>query len=241
MHFKYNGYKGAKELEVENYAVPARYRKLAEHIPSSEDVLRIADAAASHRDRAVFLCMYTSGIRESTIRALRYKDIKDDLDKETIFVPIYPEMKNVVHKACKNNIPYYTFFDKLSTEALKSYLRDRETKYGKIEDDEVLFPPDPRGSRRKIEEAKRSPLAKNELNKMLHKAARNAGIKEWQKIHAHCLRKSFEAAVKGRRPDGSMMAEKDQVVHSRSSSSWLRGSLLWFWGLSRGLCSELRP
>jgi site-specific recombinase XerC len=117
MHFKWNGFKGDKELEIETYAVPARYRKLPEHIPSSEEVLRMADAAPSPRDRAVILCMYTSGIRESTIRAIKYKDIKADLGSDTIFVPIYPEMKKVVHKTCKNNIPYYTFFDPLSTEA----------------------------------------------------------------------------------------------------------------------------
>jgi integrase len=210
MHFKKNGYRGAKELEIETYAVPARYRKLPEHIPSSEEILKIADAAPSTRDRAIILCLYTSGIRESTLRALRYKDVKEDLGGDTVFVPVYPEMKKIVNKACKNNVPYYTFFDGLSVQALKAYLRERETKYGPIEEDEVLFPPDARASRRKIEEAKRHPLAKNELNKMLHKAARNAGINEWQYIHAHCLRKSFEEVLRSRMPDGRILADKVQ-------------------------------
>jgi site-specific recombinase XerC len=81
MHFRWNGFKAGKELEIETYAVPARYRKLPEHIPSSEEILSIADAAPSPRDRAIILCLYTSGIRESTLRAIRYKDIKADLGK----------------------------------------------------------------------------------------------------------------------------------------------------------------
>ncbi len=129
LHFRKNGFKGERALDIEVYSVPARYRKAPEHIPSSEEILRMADAALSVRDRAIILCVYTSGLRDSTMRALRYGDVKEDLDKDTILVPVYPEMKRVLHKACKNNIPYLTFFDPLSTAALKSYLRDRERRF----------------------------------------------------------------------------------------------------------------
>src|SRR5207244_6120076 len=91
--------------------------------------------------RLIVIWLSTSGLRCSNVRALKYGDAKEDLDKDTILVPVYPEMKRVLHKACKNNIPYFTFFDPLSTAALKSYLRDRERRFGQIEDDEILFPP----------------------------------------------------------------------------------------------------
>jgi site-specific recombinase XerC len=71
MHFKKNGYRGPRELEIEVYPVPARYRKMLEYIPNSAEVLAMADSAKSVRDMAMILCMYTSGLRESTVKALR--------------------------------------------------------------------------------------------------------------------------------------------------------------------------
>ncbi|MGA2664457.1 MAG: site-specific integrase [Nitrososphaerales archaeon] len=209
MHFKKNGYRGAKELEVEVYPVPARYRKMLEYIPNSGEILSMADGAKSLRDRAMVLCMYTSGLRESTVKALRYKDVKHDLSSETILVPVYPEMKRIHHKACKNNIPYYTFFDHLSSESLKAYLRSREAAFGPIEDEEILFAPDARASHVRHEKARFKPLAKMEVNRIVKNAARNAALKEWKNVHPHCLRKSFEEALRRRRPDGSMMNEKE--------------------------------
>ena len=209
MHFKKNGYRGAKDLEIEVYPVPARYRKMLEYIPNSAEILAMADSAKSVRDRAIVLCTYTSGLRESTVKALRYKDVKHDLSSDVVLIPVYPEMKRIHHKACKNNIPYYTFFDAISTTALKSYLRSRETSFGPIGDEEILFAPDARASHVAHDLAKFKPLAKMEINRIVKNAARNAGLKEWQNIHPHSLRKSFEEALRRRRPDGSMMNEKE--------------------------------
>ncbi|HVC26661.1 MAG TPA: tyrosine-type recombinase/integrase [Nitrososphaerales archaeon] len=210
LHFRKNGFKGERALDIEVYSVPARYRKVPEHIPSSEEVLRMADAALSVRDRAVILCVYTSGLRDSTFRALRYKDVKEDLGNDTVLVPVYPEMKRVIDRACKNNIPYFTFFDPLSTEALRAYLRDRERRFGPIGDEEVLFPPGAGASHLARYRSRVKPLGDVDLGRVMKKAAQNAGIKEWKQIHPHALRKSFEEGVKRRRPDGTMMGEKDQ-------------------------------
>ncbi len=211
LHFSKNGFKRERELEIETYHVPARYRKAPEYIPNSGEVLRMADAALSPRDRAMILCLYTSGLRHKTLLALRYKDVKHDLKNDIVLVPVYPEMKKVVPNACKNNIPYYTFFDPLSTEALRAYLRGREDGFGPIGDEETLFHPDPQRAGIKRDVARFKPLNKNELkDHILKRAARSAGIEEWKGVHPHCLRKSFEEAVRTRRPDGSMMGEKDQ-------------------------------
>ncbi|MDV3292662.1 MAG: tyrosine-type recombinase/integrase [Nitrososphaerales archaeon] len=210
LHFRKNGFKGDSALDIEVYSVPARYRKAPEHIPSSEEILRMADAALSVRDRAMILCLYTSGLRDSTLRALRYGDVNEDLDKDTVLVPVYPEMKRVLNKACKNNIPYFTFFDALSAGALKSYLRDRERRFGKIGDEEILFPPGAGASHMARHRSRLKPLGDVDVNRVLKQAAQNAGMKEWRAVHPHALRKSFEEAVKRRRPDGTMMGEKDQ-------------------------------
>ncbi len=80
---------------METYHVPARYRKAPEYIPNSSEVLRMADAALSPRDRAMILCLYTSGLRHKTLPALRYKDVKHELKNGIVLVPVYPEMKEV--------------------------------------------------------------------------------------------------------------------------------------------------
>jgi len=210
LHFKKNGFKGDRALDIEVYSVPARYRKVLEHIPNSDEILRMDDAALSVRDRAMILCAYTSGLRDSTFRALRCKDVKEDLGNDTVLVPVYPEMKKVLDKACKNNIPYFTFFDALSTEALRSYLRDRERRFGPIEDEEVLFPPGAGASHLARYRSRLRLLGDADFGRIVKKAARNAGMKEWRAVHPHALRKSFEEGVKRRRPDGTMMGEKDQ-------------------------------
>ncbi len=209
MHFKKNGYRGAKELEIEVYPVPARYRKMLEYIPSSAEILSMADSAKSLRDRAIILCMYTSGLRESTVKALRYKDVAHDITSDIILVPVYPEMKRIHHKACKNNIPYYTFFDAISTESLKSYLRSREARFGPIGEEEILFAPNVGASHVPHDVAKFKAMAKMEINRIVKNSARNAGLKEWKNVHPHSLRKSFEEALRRRKPDGSMMNEKE--------------------------------
>ena len=99
MHFKRNGFRGHRELEIEVYPVPARYRKMLEYIPPPPRCSRWR-TAKSVRDRAMILCMYTSGLRESTVKAFRYKDVKHDLSSDVILVPVYPEMKRIHHKAC---------------------------------------------------------------------------------------------------------------------------------------------
>jgi hypothetical protein len=47
MHFNKNGYRGDKELEIEVYPVPARYRKMLEYIPTSAEILARRPARAS--------------------------------------------------------------------------------------------------------------------------------------------------------------------------------------------------
>ncbi|MGA2200039.1 MAG: hypothetical protein ABSG45_08890 [Nitrososphaerales archaeon] len=66
-HFSKDGFRRERELEIETYHVLARYRKALEYIPNSGEVLRMADAALSPRDRAMILCLYTSGLRHKTL------------------------------------------------------------------------------------------------------------------------------------------------------------------------------
>ena len=121
--FRVNGFKNSRELEVERYFQPSRYMKREEYIPTPEEVYRMAYASGSVRNRALILALYTSGLRNSTLRALLYRDVKEELEAglDIIKVPVYPEMKKVDPSACKGNIPYYSFLSKEAAQAPVSY------------------------------------------------------------------------------------------------------------------------
>jgi integrase len=193
--FSVNGFRGDKELEVERYHQPARYRKRPEYVPTPEEIYKMAYSAGSARNKTMILALYTSGLRNSTLRAILYGTVKEDLRKEeTVRISVTPEMKLVDDGACKNGISYYTFVSKETVQSLKEYLSQRETEYGLIGGDEPLFiststnvPPE---IRRHTIPKKRS------LDEIVKRAAKNAGIPKWKDVYPHCLRKAFESAVR---------------------------------------------
>jgi site-specific recombinase XerD len=109
--FRVNGYSNKRELSVKTYFLPARYRKVPEYIPTTNEVLSMANAAGSQRNRAIILTLWSSGIRVSTLCALNYGDVAEELESGELHVTIhvYPKMKERVYDACKGKIPYYTF------------------------------------------------------------------------------------------------------------------------------------
>jgi site-specific recombinase XerD len=194
--FRVNGFKGGRELDVERYHQPTRYRKKPEYVPTPDEIWAMANASGSLRNKSMILALYTSGLRNSTLRALLYKDVKDEIEKglDVIRVPVYPEMKRVDPAACKGNIPYYTFLSSEATSALREYLEERRAFYGDIGDQEPLFiststnvPPE----RRRL-----TPVKRRSLTEMVKKAAKKAGIKRWRDVYPHCLRKAFESALR---------------------------------------------
>jgi len=214
LFFKVNGFKNSKEIEVERYYQPSRYRKKPEYIPTKEEIFRMADSCGSSisglRDKAMILCMYGSGLRNSTIRALRYKDVKKELEegRDVIMVPVYPEMKQVVPGACKGNIPYFTFFPKEAVEALRRYLEERKRIYGEIPDEAPLFHTEDTKVRRELRNL--TPLSKDSLAKIVKAAARRAGIVEWKNVYPHCIRKASESFFRGKTTTGIPLDVKVQ-------------------------------
>jgi len=208
--FVTNGFNRAKALELETYHVPRRFRITSEYIPTKSEIYRMADSACSLRDRAMILTLFSTGIRNSTLRALRYRDISEELKGEhtNLMVPVYPEMKEVVPNACKGGIPYYTFTCDETTEAIKLYLKEREEKYGSTEESDLLFCSEhnqiTKDSRRK------KPLTARELQILVKQAANRAGINQWKAVHPHCLRKSFETVLHSPLIDGGNLDIKIQ-------------------------------
>jgi hypothetical protein len=109
--FLSNGFKNGKSLDVERYHQPARYRKRAEYIPSKEEIDAMIKATANvvaHpgkvrmlalKWKAVIIWLYCCGFRNSTFRAILYRDIKDEIENpltKTLLLRSYPEMKAIV-------------------------------------------------------------------------------------------------------------------------------------------------
>jgi integrase len=194
--FRVNGFKSEKELEVERYYQPSRYMKREEYIPTPEEIYRMAYAAGSSRNKALILALYTSGLRNSTLRALRYRDVKEELEVglQIVKVRVYPEMKEIDPNACKGNIPYYSFISKETVEVLTEYRTERREIYGDINDNEPLFSAE--STNVDLNVRRNLPVMKKSLAAIVKRAAKKAGIKNWSAVHPHCLRKTFESALR---------------------------------------------
>jgi integrase len=194
--FEVNGFKKDRELEVTRYHQPARYMKKKQYIPTTEEIMAMANNAGSLAKRAIILGLYTSGLRLSTFRAIRYRDVKNEIEnrQDIITIPVYPEMKELVPDACKNLIPYVTFLSKEATDALRVYLDERIRLYGSIPDEAPLYIL-AKGSLVKTVR-NTAPIRANSIQKIVKEAARRAGIERWLDVYPHCLRKAFERAVR---------------------------------------------
>lgn len=208
--FKINGFKNANALEVEGYYTPSRYRKVREYIPYKHEIYLMADSAHSLRDRAIVLFFCSGGLRTSTLGALLYRDIKDELSKgiDNILVPIYPEMKLIDHNACKGNIPYYTFVCDEATQAIRLYFEERKERYGEILGDEPLFASEYNQISKR--ERRNKPMTSRQVQIVIKSLAKAARLPDWQHVTPYCLRKAFESVLRSELIDGGKLDPKDQ-------------------------------
>jgi integrase len=243
--FRVNGFNGPRRLTLEKYKVPPRFRAMPEYVPTADEVWKMANLSGCLRDRAIILTLVCTGLRNSTLRAVRYGigspdprfskyTVKNELDRgqRNIAIFVFPEMKKLVPEACKNSIPYYTFTCVEATEAIRDYLRERMEKYGTIEDDEPLFPSEhnqvPKNFRTKL------PLCGRHLSMIVKKTAKKAGLPHWWYVRAHSLRKTFETIMRSQ-PGDVRLDVKDQVFLMGHKQS---GSLDYYYDMSK--VEELR-
>lgn len=196
--FVANGFKNGKELDLERYRQPARYRKTKEYIPTPEEVRNMAFASKVLRNRAIILTLYMSGLRLHTLVALVYKDVKSELESNNKIVklPVYPEMKERHPDACKGMIPYYSYVGDPALQAIRDYIK---TERPDIKPSEPLFCAT---STNIAYDIRRNMIIDGRsIEKMVKTAAKNAGIEEWKHVTPHCLRKAFEFAMRSSKLD----------------------------------------
>jgi len=218
--FRVNGFAENQKLRLKSFYVPPRSQSRREYVPTLEEALKMANCAGSLRDRAITLTLISTGLRNSTLRAVKYGEgdpnpllreytINNELKKdvENIIVTVYDEMKQTVPAACKNRIPYYIFTCRMATEAIKDYLRERQGKYGVIGDEEPLFISEynqiPRHKRRYV------PISAEQVQIIIKNAAKRAGIKQWKYVTPTSLRKTFRNTLKNQ-PSEVRLDQQDQ-------------------------------
>jgi len=208
--FTVNGFKGVRSLEIEGYHMPARYRKMPEYIPRKNEIYMMADSACSLRDRTLILMLYSTGLRNSTLRTLLVRDVEDELAKgfSNILIPVYPEMKLIDPYACKGNIPYFTFASDEATQALRLYLRERMEKYQEILSHEPLFVSD----YNQIDQSERKSkiMSPRQLQNVVKQAAKSAGLPQWKHVKPKCLRTACETVLHSELVDGGRLDSKIQ-------------------------------
>lgn len=194
--FRINGFTDNSKLNVHSYFVPTRYRKLPEYVPTKTEVLAMADAAGSRRDRAIILTLWSSGLRVSTLCSLNFGDLAEELERGELYIMIsvFPSMKNRVLDACKGQIPYYTFICPQAGEALRNYLTERRTKFGEIEFDDPLFHSN--WSLWAREERSKRRLGRRAVELIVKRAAKFTRIQQWKYITPHSLRKACELILR---------------------------------------------
>ncbi len=194
--YKTNGYKNHNQLDIERYYTPTRYRKTKEYIPAKHEIYQMADAATSLRDKTIILTIYSTGLRNSTLRSLIYQDIKNEINQPitNIKISIYPEMKQRIPEACKNHLPYYTFLCDEATQTLKLYLNKRSRTYGPIQDFEPLFASQYTHYNKTTRTHHH--LTSRQLQKIIKNSAQNANITQWNNIKAHTLRKTYKTILR---------------------------------------------
>lgn len=201
--FKHNG---IDKLELEDYNW--RKGRRPEYVPNKEEVYRMADHSDA-RGRAIILCTFQSGLRNATLRALCYGDVREQLQAGQVPVAVHVSlrMREKVPEACKEDAEYYTFLGKEASEALTEYAEWRTKKLGKMEDYEPLFLPYESFDNGKSPE---NHLSEDSLQRMIKRAARRARIKDWRYVRFHGLRKSFRSVLDAGYVDGGQMAEDDK-------------------------------
>jgi integrase len=209
--FWVNGFKNENKLDVELFHQPARARTRPEYVPTLEEALRMVECAKTLRDKVMILLTVFSGLRNSTLRALRYGDVREELERgeDVILIRVYGDMKKLVPSACKGGIEYFSFICKKATDILRLYVAKKMDKMGEIRDPDPLFsseynqlPPKDRSSK---------PLSDRQLQVIVKQAAKDAKIKDWKAVTPHCLRKTYETLLRSQLKDGSRLDIQTQI------------------------------
>jgi len=170
------------------------YKKPAyEHIPDKKEMYRIVDMASSLRDKAVLLFLFQSGCRVNVLEHIKYGDVEDQLDQDTITLKITGDLD---HKLRSRDIPFYiTFLNGEATETLKQYCK---LKHKQTIKDKPLFPT-----------SGKKAITQKWIWNVVKMCTERAGL-DPKSISTHTIRKAFRKIV--RRADIRDDDDREQLM-----------------------------
>jgi len=210
--FRVNGFNrdNGTELRLKEYYQAPRVRNRPEYVPELKEANLMAERAGNKRNRAIISTLLSSGLRNSALRAIKVKDIWEELSAghENLVIRVEPEWNGRIPGACKNKIPYYTFTSRTATEAIKDMLEERRWRFGELNGEEPLFI----SEHNKIQKRDRrfKPLSATEIRQIVKKTAQQAIPKQWKNVTVHTFRKVFESVLRSPLVDGDRLDHKDQ-------------------------------
>jgi site-specific recombinase XerD len=206
--FRVNGFnrENNQDLRLQSYHEPPRTRNRVQYVPTLSEACLMGERAGSRRNRAIIHTLFSTGLRNAALRAIRVKDVAREIKvgHQNLLIKVEPEWNKRIPGSCKGSVPYYTFTAAESTQAIKEMLEERKEKFCAIKEDEPLFISEGTRLRR------RSSLSDGEEQEIVRNAAREARIEDWKHVTPHSLRKVFESVLRSPLKDGGRMDTKDQ-------------------------------
>jgi len=210
--YRYNG------IELPKFSRRLRVTSsMVEHergyIPSPEDVNLSINYAEGARNKAIIATLASSGQRDGVLTALKYKNVKDDLERVRTVILRVPSFLPNVHgiNVNKNRTAYFFGISKEALEYIKAMIDERR-RYGEVIDNESwLFRSYAKTHRlqgstkegtipvRVTKDTKGEPISTCGIINIVEGTAIKAGLMEPRtvsgeraKIHPHSFRKYFK-------------------------------------------------
>ena len=156
--------------------------------PRPEELQKLLEIA-SLREKTIISMLALGGFRLSTLVRLRYRHVRDDLERGITPIHIHVEAEATKGRYCD----YDTFIGNEAVEFLKLYLEQRRRRGEEITDESPLIA---------TEHGPPRPLTESGLYQIIHRLYVKAGlVKEDGRFHelrAHSLRKFFRTQLTAR-------------------------------------------
>jgi len=175
------------------YALPRRviYKDRA---PKPEELQRLLEAG-DLRDKVVLSTLALAGFREGTLVRLRYRHVREDLERGIVPLHVHVEAEITKGKYCD----YDTFLGQEAVESLKLYLNarkkgllDRKVPREEITDDSPLI--------RDQQSKTAKPVGEKQIRKLVHRLYSKTGLLQTKttgryELCVHSLRKFFKTQL----------------------------------------------
>jgi len=167
-----------KEKKIRNNGEVRGMSKDKRQIIKKEEVRSLLDACSKYRQKAIISGLFESGISISDLLEIRYSQIKDKINIESI--EDSPKAISFYHIRQKTKVGFYACFGKNTIHYIALHLKERKQLYqAEIQDEEYVFA---------VNHQPKTKPNTSALRYVMHSKNKRLGIK---KITPHDFRRTF--------------------------------------------------